>query len=204
MKWSRSFPEAATSVPRARQFVAESLAAVVPEVSETAALLVSELATNAVVHAESEFAVTVVYPATSGRVRVEVADRDGTQPAPIRPPPHVPHGRGLLLVATLADAWGVHEVRRRAGKSIWFELSPPTAPARQTAAEGARPGTRRSRRGLTSLFAIRPRRRLSSGTPGASSPPDPQVPVRASRTPRRFSPIMLKASTVITMNSPAG
>jgi anti-sigma regulatory factor (Ser/Thr protein kinase) len=162
VKWSRSFPETATSVPRARQFVAESLATVVPEVSETAALLVSELATNAVVHAESEFAVTVVYPATSGRVRVEVADSDGTRPAPRRPPPNVPHGRGLLLVATLADAWGVQEARRRAGKSIWVELSPPTAPERHTSAEGARTGVRRSPRGLSSLFALRPR--LSSGT----------------------------------------
>jgi anti-sigma regulatory factor (Ser/Thr protein kinase) len=155
MKWSRSFPETATSVPRARQFVAESLAPVGPEVSETAALLVSELATNAVVHAGSEFAVTVVYPTTSGRVRVEVADSDRTQPAPTRPPPHVPHGRGLLLVATLADEWGVQEARRRAGKFIWFELSPPTALERHTATEGARPGIRRSPRGLSSFFAVR-------------------------------------------------
>jgi anti-sigma regulatory factor (Ser/Thr protein kinase) len=156
MKRSRKFPEAKSSVPQARQFVAESLTAVVPEVSETAALLVSELATNAVVHAESEFAVTVVYPTASGRVRVEVTDRDQTRPAPTRPPPNVPHGRGLLLVATLADEWGVQEARRRSGKSIWFELTPTTASARTS--EGARqPRRRRLLRGLPSLFAGTPR-----------------------------------------------
>jgi anti-sigma regulatory factor (Ser/Thr protein kinase) len=154
MKWSRRFPETASSVSKARQFVAESLTPVVPEVCETAALLVSELATNAVVHAESEFAVTVVYPTPSGRVRVEVADGDGTRPAPTRPPPNVPHGRGLLLVASLADEWGVQEARRRAGKSIWFELTPLNVPAGVTTTKGARSRMRRSPRGSTSLFAV--------------------------------------------------
>ncbi len=68
MKKKQKFPESTSSVPLARQFVAESLTAVAPELSETAALLVSELATNAVVHAESEFEVVVVYPSPSGRV----------------------------------------------------------------------------------------------------------------------------------------
>jgi anti-sigma regulatory factor (Ser/Thr protein kinase) len=164
MKRSRRFPEAKSSVPQARQFVAESLTDVVPEVCETAALLVSELATNAVVHAESEFAVTVVYPTASGRVRVEVTDRDATQPAPIRPPPNIPHGRGLLLVASLADEWGVQEARRRAGKSVWFELTPTTATASNSA--GARqPKPPSLLRGLPSLFAIRSRTMLSWVTP---------------------------------------
>jgi anti-sigma regulatory factor (Ser/Thr protein kinase) len=153
MKRSRKFPEAKSSVPQARQFVAESLTDVVPEVCETAALLVSELATNAVVHAESEFAVTVVYPAASGRVRVEVTDQDETQPTPSRPPPNIPHGRGLLLVASLADEWGVQEARRRSGKSVWFEL----APTASNTAEARQPKRRRLLRGLPSLFAVRSR-----------------------------------------------
>jgi anti-sigma regulatory factor (Ser/Thr protein kinase) len=159
MKRSRKFPEAKSSVPQARQFVAESLTSLVPEVSETAALLVSELATNAVVHAASDFAVTVVYPTPSGRVRVEVTDRDETQPAPTRPPPNVPHGRGLFLVATLADEWGVREVRRRSGKSIWFELTPTTTAASAGAA-ARQPRLRRLLRGLPSHFAGETRRVL--------------------------------------------
>jgi anti-sigma regulatory factor (Ser/Thr protein kinase) len=54
MKRSRRFSRATSSVPGGRQFVAESLSALEPEVGETAALLVSELATNAVVHASSD------------------------------------------------------------------------------------------------------------------------------------------------------
>jgi anti-sigma regulatory factor (Ser/Thr protein kinase) len=56
---TRRFPETTASVPVARQFVADSLSALDPAVGEMAALLVSELATNAVVHASSDFAVTV-------------------------------------------------------------------------------------------------------------------------------------------------
>ena len=67
MKKKRTFPESTSSVPMARQFVAESLTEIAPELCETAALLVSELATNAIVHAASEFAVSVVYPTPSGR-----------------------------------------------------------------------------------------------------------------------------------------
>jgi anti-sigma regulatory factor (Ser/Thr protein kinase) len=153
MRRTRKFPESTSSVPMARQFVAESLTDVAPELSETAALLVSELATNAIVHAASEFAVTVVFPAPSGRVRIEVTDRDGTQPAPTRPPPNVPHGRGLLLVATLADEWGVLEARRRAGKAVWFELTPPTSPARRVAGSLRRRILRGPKR-PPSLFAV--------------------------------------------------
>ncbi len=121
-------------MPVARQFVADSLSALEPGVGETAALLVSELATNAVVHASSDFAVTVVYPTSSGRVRVEVVDGVPGQPMPLRPPPTAPHGRGLLLVASLAQEWGVEGARRRAGKTVWFELTPaalhrPASPA---------------------------------------------------------------------------
>lgn len=124
----RTFPASTTSVRGARQFVAGTLSPLVPELCETAMLLVSELATNAIVHGASEFAVSVFYPTRSGRLRIEVADSDPTPPSPpstLRSPPLTePHGRGLLLVATLSGNWGVRAIRRRAGKTVWFELSP--------------------------------------------------------------------------------
>jgi hypothetical protein len=123
MRWSRSFLETAPSVPEARGFVSGSLTAIPQQVRATAALLVSELATNAVVHAASSFDVTIVCPTPSGRVRVEVTDADETRPTPRQPPPNVPHGRGLLLVASLSDDWGVDEAIGRPGKTVWFELS---------------------------------------------------------------------------------
>jgi hypothetical protein len=154
MKRTRTFPEASASVPGARRFVAESLPGIDPEVRDTAALLVSELATNAIVHAESEFAVTVVYPTASGRVRIEVTDQDVTRPAPKQPAPTAPHGRGLLLVSTMADAWGVRNARRRSGKAVWFELTPPSEAAERAGAIAGKEvrGLRRWRRGLSSFF----------------------------------------------------
>ena len=154
MKRSRHFSQEPSSVPGARQFVADSLSALEPGLGETAALLVSELATNAVVHASSDFAVTVVYPTSSGRVRVEVVDGVPGQPMPLRPPPTAPHGRGLLLVSSLAQKWGVEGAGRRAGKTIWFELTPAASAPAGFARARAR-AFRRRRRGL-SFFALSP------------------------------------------------
>jgi anti-sigma regulatory factor (Ser/Thr protein kinase) len=152
MKRSRRFSRATSSVPRARQFVVESLSAIEPAVGETAALLVSELATNAVVHALSDFAVTIVYPTRAGRVRVEVVDGAPGEPTPLRPPPSDPHGRGLLLVATLAQAWGVEGAKRRGGKTIWFELALAGAAAPAGVARTRSRLLRRRRRG--SFFVL--------------------------------------------------
>jgi len=159
VKRSRRFPEAPASVPGARQFVAESLSALEPALSETAVLLVSELATNAVVHATSDFAVTVVYPTRAGRVRVEVVDSVPGRPASLQPPPTAPHGRGLLLVASLAEEWGVEGVAgSRAGKTVWFELAPPVEAGAAAGVKRRSAGARlfgRHRRS-PSLFALRP------------------------------------------------
>jgi anti-sigma regulatory factor (Ser/Thr protein kinase) len=155
MKRSRRFSQVSASVPGARQFVAELLSELEPEVGETAALLVSELATNAVVHASSDFAVTVVYPTPAGRVRVEVVDSAPGQPTPLRPPPTDPHGRGLLLVDSLAQAWGVDPAGTRAGKTIWFELAPAMAGAPAGRSRDRSRVFRRRRRG-SSFFVLRP------------------------------------------------
>jgi hypothetical protein len=51
---------------------------------------------------------------------VEVRDFASHGPALSGPAADGTHGRGLVLVQALADAWGVsaHEV----GKSVWYEL----------------------------------------------------------------------------------
>ncbi|UXX96032.1 ATP-binding protein [Streptomyces sp. AD2-2] len=92
-----------------------------PGRSEIAELLTSELVTNALIHTDDDAVLT----ATVGPrgLRVEVRDFVAR-----RPRLHVPdaddgtHGRGLVLVQSLADSWGVsaHGV----GKSVWFELEP--------------------------------------------------------------------------------
>jgi anti-sigma regulatory factor (Ser/Thr protein kinase) len=89
------------------------------DVLDKTRLLVTELATNAVTHANSPIRLTVV--PSGDRVRVEVRDDD---PHPINPPcrpePESEHGRGLWLVAALSRSWGVN--RNEKGKTIWFEV----------------------------------------------------------------------------------
>ena len=155
MNWFRSFHDTNPSVPEARQFVAEALGSVPPDVRSTAALLVSELATNAIIHATSTFDVAITYPTPSGRLRIEVTDADETQPAPLEPPSNVPHGRGLLLVANLSDEWGILRQTGRPGKTVWFELALSTAPAAILAEtrRGRRVGW--LRRGLSFLLGAR-------------------------------------------------
>ena len=160
MKWSKSFLEVTPSVPEARKFVSDSLAAVPRDVRSAAALLVSELATNAVVHATSRFDVTVECPTPSGRVRIEVTDSDENRPTPLQPPPSVPHGRGLLLVANLSDEWGVERTTGRPGKTVWFEISLPVSPARGNVEAVKQRRGRWIRRGMSlssALPYLRPR-----------------------------------------------
>ncbi|MCP2253189.1 Histidine kinase-like ATPase domain-containing protein [Prauserella aidingensis] len=96
-------------------------------------LLVTELASNAVVHGRPPCRLRVRTGA--GRLRIEVSDADPRRPEVLHPGPEVDHGRGLLLVAALADDWGVDRARRPAGqdgKVVWAELPypPPTSPER--------------------------------------------------------------------------
>ena len=155
MRRSRSFLETAPSVPKARGFVSGSLTSIPPQVRATAALLVSELATNAVVHATSSFDVTIICPTPSGRVRVEVTDADETRPTPLRPPPSVTHGRGLLLVASLSDDWGVDEANGQPGKTVWFELALSASQARDSAGAVTQPEGHWISVGLMLLFGAR-------------------------------------------------
>lgn len=92
---------------------------------DTAQLLVSELFTNAVLHTNSS-RVGCVLHAGGSRLRVEVRD-DGSgtdMPLPCWATPEDEHGRGLLLVDTFAEEWGVDRAGPGAGCVVWFELGP--------------------------------------------------------------------------------
>jgi DNA-binding NarL/FixJ family response regulator len=88
------------------------------EILDTVKLLVSELVTNALIHARTDAAVAVVL--LRDVIRVEVADGSPVRPQPRSPEPHEPNGRGLQLVERMASAWGVTE--RQPGKVVWFEV----------------------------------------------------------------------------------
>ena len=114
-------PPRPSSVPAARHFADAALAAigVGRAQRDTARLLVSELATNVVVHARTDMRLTVL-PAHD-RVRVEVRDDDPNRPpTPRTPDTTAVDGRGMVLVDALATSWGVNGNER--GKTVWFEV----------------------------------------------------------------------------------
>jgi serine phosphatase RsbU (regulator of sigma subunit)/anti-sigma regulatory factor (Ser/Thr protein kinase) len=97
----------------------------VPELVESAELLVSELLTNVLVHTDCDalLVAELTGPEGSRRLRVEVSDQSDALPHRRNPGELASSGRGLLLMDALADAWGVEP--RGQGKSTWFELTEP-------------------------------------------------------------------------------
>jgi anti-sigma regulatory factor (Ser/Thr protein kinase) len=111
----------------ARTFVCEHLAAVLvsgirPEVTDDAALVVSELVTNAV-QAGSAL-VGLVLELHHGALRIEVTDDGPGWPTLQRPDPSDAHGRGLALVAGVAHAWGAERLAGQR-KVVWALLVVP-------------------------------------------------------------------------------
>jgi anti-sigma regulatory factor (Ser/Thr protein kinase) len=87
------------------------------DVAEVTELLVSELATNALLHAASRFRLTL--SAAHGVLRCEVADA-GRRVPQVVDAGSAESGRGMFLVDALAQRWGCHQ--DGAGKTVWFEL----------------------------------------------------------------------------------
>jgi anti-sigma regulatory factor (Ser/Thr protein kinase) len=86
-----------------------------------AELLVSEIVTNGLVHGDSD--VFLCVRRYSHTVRVEVRDSNPCPAHAIVLPgteDEAEGGRGLLIVSTLATAWGNSPSGR--GKTVWFEL----------------------------------------------------------------------------------
>jgi DNA-binding NarL/FixJ family response regulator len=82
-------------------------------------VLVSELVTNAVVHADSEAEVAVVL--TDAVLRVEVGDRGRGTIQPRQAADLDTSGRGMALVEIMSSGWGV-DPRPGGGKVVWFEI----------------------------------------------------------------------------------
>jgi len=111
------------SVARARQLTRQRLSdwGACGDTCDSAALVVSELVTNAIVHTASE---NVVCELRDDPELVRIAVRDeGCAPGEPHPSPRRPeeeHGRGLLLVEALCRAWGAQETGP--GLLVWAEL----------------------------------------------------------------------------------
>ncbi|MGO4757822.1 ATP-binding protein, partial [Streptomyces sp. 2MCAF27] len=134
----------ATAPGEARRLVRQALERWgIAELSDTAELLVSELVTNAVRHAQQPIALRLLRTQV---LRCEIGDDS----------PHLPRnrfaqswdepGRGLLIVNKLANRWGA--TRLATGKIVWFEVgsrgahSLPRSPFPGTTPPDGKAGTR--------------------------------------------------------------
>jgi anti-sigma regulatory factor (Ser/Thr protein kinase) len=84
----------------------------------TACLLVTELVTNAVLHARTPL--TVAVEIRSGGLRMSVADMSPHGPTLRTYDAQATTGRGMHLVDLLSERWGLEE--RPGGKAVWCEL----------------------------------------------------------------------------------
>lgn len=116
-------PPAVDSPARTRDFLRELLQEWgAAELADDALLLVSELASNAVLHARSAMVVTASLSAEHGVLHVAVRDDqyDG-EPRVRHADAEATSGRGLEIVQMLALRWGI--ARDHDGKTVWFELA---------------------------------------------------------------------------------
>ncbi|MFF4155956.1 SpoIIE family protein phosphatase [Streptomyces sp. NPDC001678] len=190
-------PTARTSLPgdarapsAARRFVRGVLAGwnAHAVVTDDATLLVSELVTNAVVHAGTSVDLECrLDPERGGSLVVEVTDHHPTREFRARPrqgcgdradgPAH--SGQGLRLVAELAETWGT--AYRRTDKTVWFHL--PTSPRDPTGPAYAVD--------QTLLGDLRVAEILAPGTPC-------EPPVRGDSGPHRALSFLAEASELLS------
>ncbi|SDH63814.1 Anti-sigma regulatory factor (Ser/Thr protein kinase) [Sinosporangium album] len=121
--WVIRLPGVPEQVQRARRLVTAALGRDHP-LHDDGVLLTSELATNAVLHSQSGEggAFTLTVTTMPDRVRIVVSDEgSATPPCACRPGLTDQGGRGLPLVDTLADRWGLS--REDGANTVWFELA---------------------------------------------------------------------------------
>jgi len=141
--WSRAFPATPQQVGEARRFLAAILDG--RAAADDAVLCLSELASNAVLHSRSatlgaQF--TVRATLKTDQLRVEVSDDGGPWLWPDGGDDQ--HGRGLVIVSSLATAWG-RAGTPDTGWTVWYTIDCPdwpTPPARIADAREVRDGYR--------------------------------------------------------------
>jgi anti-sigma regulatory factor (Ser/Thr protein kinase) len=116
-----TLPAEVASTPRARHLVRAALNGNLPtDVVSLAELCVSELVTNAVLHAGTPIRIHVA--PVRGGIRIHVRDESGAMPLRVRHSRTAATGRGLALVAAVSRCWGV-DVHPQGGKTVWCELT---------------------------------------------------------------------------------
>jgi anti-sigma regulatory factor (Ser/Thr protein kinase) len=119
-------PAAPVVVADARRRAADQLATWgLDDAVPTTELIVSELVTNAIRHAEAPIQLRLI---RNTALICEVSDASSTAPHPRRARALDEGGRGLFLVGQLAERWGTRHTPT--GKTIWAEQTRPIHPPR--------------------------------------------------------------------------
>jgi anti-sigma regulatory factor (Ser/Thr protein kinase) len=124
---SRVFVAAPEAVYAARHFISETLTSWGEnELGWDGALIISELATNAIIHGGSAFRASI--ERTANVVRIAIEDVGPGLPQSRRAFHSALDGRGLAIVEELSDRWGCD--RLDDGKAFWVELQSSSAQPR--------------------------------------------------------------------------
>jgi anti-sigma regulatory factor (Ser/Thr protein kinase) len=116
-----TLPAEVASTPRARLFVRAALHGILDtDVVSAAELCVSELVTNAILHAGTPVQIHVT--AVADGIRISVQDGSPVMPLRVRHSRTAATGRGLALVTAVSREWGV-DLRAGGGKTVWCELA---------------------------------------------------------------------------------
>ncbi len=113
----RAFEPDGPNAGAARQFVADAVTAIGMSPDE-ALLLASELVSNVLLHARTDFVVRMAV--TEEAIRVAVIDHNTRIPTRVEAPVDATSGRGLSIIDAVAQRWGVET--HPGGKTVWFEL----------------------------------------------------------------------------------
>lgn len=137
--WAKSFP-VHKGVREARRWTQDHLdslrwTADAPDTAHSVLLTVSELVTNAHVHAHSSARLVLTWDGQC--LHVSVADSDPSLPAPRNASQEATSGRGLAIIDALADTWDAHSFH--GGKTITACFHPFATPAPHAGAGHAGP-----------------------------------------------------------------
>jgi len=117
-------PRSPRSARQARAVVRDYLSATQPRFldQDAAELVVSELVSNAVLHAgDASREIALRMSVENGYLHVEVEDDDPRLPAPKVVPDDAIHGRGLQIIDRMAERWGWTKLNGD-GKQVWCDL----------------------------------------------------------------------------------
>ena len=117
----------ATAPRTARRLVSEQLSRweIDPHHEPDVLVVVTELVSNAVDHADDGTVLRLDLSFEDARLRIGLADGSSVRPVVRQLDPTAPRGRGMQIVAEIAHEWGAED--HDGGKRVWVDLGPVTA-----------------------------------------------------------------------------